>query len=1467
MLNGKRYAKVNVNVLIILILITAAIVTSLFAARQIRRRVFSKMYLEEGKKAFDNKDWSAAYENFKEYLGRNPDDLGVLKKYAEARLSIRPLDGDIIAGAVSAYRRILQLDPLDETAYDKLAMLYTNIGNFEELAYIAQMKLENVPNDKKALLWRADALFNLNKVDEAQQVLLKLIPEDIEALSDNCPEYVQACLRMSNINTSKDSSPQAAAKALEWLDRAVDYAPESAEALVNRARFYCETSAISGLSRSDRLAAARKDLDAVDSFGTENPQILFLAGSLWLGMGELDKAAAEIQSVDNLSQETIEKYFFDVKGSMVARFLLACELAVRRDDIMQAVSLADEALKILTEERHRIQVLPSAVRIYTAAGKVTEARSCLDEYLDSQRKLGETQVSSLSSSYLQAMVAMAEGKPYLVIDILRPVVVNNASAAELWRLLAEAYSQTDQTRRSVSALIKYLSLYPRDGKMTLQLAQEYLKLQDWSRMFEAAQQAESLNPADITAKLLRIEADVHLAVEQSGSIDQTKLEKLSAELQELRQTQPDNVNIRTLQAVIAINLKQSDRAERELKLAIEECNEPLNAEMQLASYYYQAKRFTEAISLCKAACKRHPDVAESWLCLSELYAAQQDYDSSRSCLKQGLNSITAEKEKRLLSIRLALLELLNGDRTAGIDILTELAAQDEQEIQARLLLLGVREIKNDPIKAQKLIEELKQVEGQSGLWWRLHQGSLWLSSPQWRAKQRDITELLQYCISADPAWSAPVLVLMNMYEKLDDSQRIEDTARQALARNPSAANIADKLLLLLEQQGRFTDAENILRQVETNWKNTSAWQVRIALRTGDVSRAIDELKLRASNDDRDALSRIQLARLIYQQTRDPNQAFAYLNEAEAITSGSLAATGIKASILKAEGRAKEAMQVIDDYVTNHDNFNAYWMRALYLANEGEYERAETDYKKLTTFAEAGATGYGLLCNFYLSREKNDKAVATIEEGINKYPENLSLQRTLMKLLFPPGPVQDRPRAMEILASLEEKLPQDLEIMKFRAAQLLENPTPQSLKIAKGILENVIELEPTAIDAHLALIGIAMQAGEYSSARDYAIQALGTNPNNPSLLSARGRAELAIGNTQMAVELAHLVLRKDPNNTEARDVLVRAALNSGDDGLLKEARILIESAVNKNPADEKLLISRAHVLASMKIPRVAIPELEAYCQTEQGSKGVLTIVTLAGLYRLTGDMNRAKQRIEQAEDLAPNNQAVVHAKFLLLVAQKRFEELEQISSAYLSAKEQNPEILLEAATTLAGLDSTKLKKEGLKLFEQVVSLLPASVNARIGMASTTYQLGNTERAEKLYRELLTQYPNNAQVLNDLAWIIQEYSERYDEALELANKGLNLAPNELHLLDTRGTILSKMPNRLGDAAKDLEKLVELSSSDTRQKAWALLKLSRIYAKLGDMVSAKQRLENALEIDRKIDVFTLAERSEIGMILHGN
>ena len=159
-----------------------------------------------------------------------------------------------------------------------------------------------------------------------------------------------------------------------------------------------------------------------------------------------------------------------------------------------------------------------------------------------------------------------------------------------------------------------------------------------------------------------------------------------------------------------------------------------------------------------------------------------------------------------------MLELIHADRDAGIRLLTEIASQDEREIRARLLLLGTREIREDPATTEKLIAELRKAEGESGLFWRLHQASLWLSGDDWQSKQPDITAALQYCIDSDPQWSSPVLLLVQMYEKMGEFTRAEDTCRQALVRNPSATDLTNTLVSLLEKQGRYSEAAEVAEE-------------------------------------------------------------------------------------------------------------------------------------------------------------------------------------------------------------------------------------------------------------------------------------------------------------------------------------------------------------------------------------------------------------------------------------------------------------------------------------------------------------------------------------------------------------------------------------------------------------------------------------------------------------------------------
>jgi tetratricopeptide (TPR) repeat protein len=343
----------------------------------------------------------------------------------------------------------------------------------------------------------------------------------------------------------------------------------------------------------------------------------------------------------------------------------------------------------------------------------------------------------------------------------------------------------------------------------------------------------------------------------------------------------------------------------------------------------------------------------------------------------------------------------------------------------------------------------------------------------------------------------------------------------------------------------------------------------------------------------------------------------------------------------------------------------------------------------------------------------------------------------MKTLFRRNIADNRKRALGILDKLENQFPQDIELMSIRVLQLLTETIPESKEKAKKILKRIVELEPRAINAHLMLIDMAIKDEELQDARDLVIQALGSNPGNAFLLSVRSRIESQAGEKRLAAELA----------------------------------------------------------------RMAIPDLKAYCESGDGSGSVNTIVSLANLYRITGDFEDAEHWIDQAEQLDPNSTTVINEYMSLALTAYQNDDSERAKQIY----------------------------------------------------------------RKLSRQHANKYPENIRIFNDLAWIIQESDKDYVTALDLANKGLAAAREDeekLHLLDTRGTILFKM-ERFDEARSDFETLLGLSASDSHRLAKSLLQLGRICTKLNQIDKAKEHLKKALEIDQKIDVFTPEERLEIDQL----
>lgn len=1475
--------KINVKFLIVLLVVVVVLVVGAFAGREVRRRVLSARDLQAGQAAFAKKDWKAAADSFKEYLGRHPDNREILEKYATSQLRTRPLDSNRISIVVGAYQHMLRLDPGDPVAVDRLAEIYKSVRAYNDLAYLAGKRLESAPGDTKARLWQAQALVGLGKNKEADDLLeaflrrpdpeKKFVSEYVEAYALHC--YVAMAL----------DSKTGVAKARSWLDQAVSYAPASPEAKLQRARFN-RLNPVAKQKSETTLAEVRTDLEQADALNPADPRTRLLLCEEWLALGRLDQAAAELAATNKLDDETVYHFFLDPADWQASRFLQSAELTIRRGKPEEGPALADEILATLKDRSQRLLVMPAAIRLYVAGQRIADAHRCLNDYLGLLKTMKNVPESRAKVAFLQAIVFRAENQFYPIIDLLEPVTAVDNPDPVLLKLLAEAYSRTNQSRRAIQVLNRYLRLQPRDPDMTLQLAHEYIKQRNWNRALETARLAEPLDPTEILTKLVRIEASVYVALERPNDLGKDHFKALSSELATLHQARPDQVDIRILQSTIAANEGRSAEAEKILKAAIKDCRDKLPAELQLARLYYQNKRLPEAIQVCQDACANHPATSSPWESLAEVLLADQKKAEAQAALEKGLQTITDRWEHRTLNLRLAFFQLVHGSREQGIARLKDMARQDPQDVQIRSILLNVPEVLNDTPVATALLGEMRKIEGENGTLWRLHQTSLWMAGNEWRSHQQEIVEFLTRCMDADPEWSEPVLRLALMYEKVGRLDQAEAVCRRCLSAAPSAVDVAERLVALLEAQHRFPEAIQLLNKVESDPRVISAQRIRAALGAGNFSQAVEELKLRAAGDPKDADSRILLARLTYWETKDVKQSLKYLDEAVKIAPDSLAQVSVRVAILKAEKQLDKAQTLLDRQVASGDEawnkidpkaplnddalrlrnaaFTAHVMRGAYLASQGDKAAAEKDFAFLITLPNE-PRGYDLLGRFYADAGRQDDAVATLAKGAAAYPADLLLQRRLMDLLFARNSKGDREQAEKILAVLETRLPHDPDLLWTRGRVLLVHPDPDALTQAFKCFEQAVQLEPTLVDCHLALIQLAQQRRDFTGARDLAMRALGANPNNSRLLLARASVENSLNNFDLAQELVRSVLKDEPENVDAYELLTEVALKAHDPGALAKARDSLETLQARKPDSDRLAVAWARVVAAQGRATQATAKMETFTQTEAGRHSVPALLALAELHRTTGDLVKASHDIDQAAALLPDSPAVAEARILCLASQKKFDEVRALVPTLAARKIETPQLLTTCADVLAYSGDDSHRRAATTLYEKAISLAPQVPLPRLHLALLFFQMGKVDQAEKTYRDLLAADRNNFQALNDLAWILSETRRDYPGALELADRGLSVDPDNVHLLDTRGVILRHL-DRNKDARKDFERLLALTKQPPEQ-AKVLLQLGRTCARLNNSTDVKRYLDEALQIDHQTPVFTPQERKEIDQLKADN
>lgn len=1444
-----RSGKINVKALVILVGVVLVLGAAAVIGRDVRRQIIAGNAREAAEKALNEQDWPEACKHLNHYLNRKPDDVEMLEKYAEANLKVRPQDQGRLLAAMDAYRRLLRERPADREYTHKLANLYNGVGRFSDAAIICERRLEVEPTDAQASLALGMAHYKLRDLAATSQVLGKLL--------ETHPDQVQAYAILASASMDLVAPPDRQ-QAATWLDRAVEANPDSAAALLHRARFRRKVS--------NDVAGARADLDRASAASISSPTEALVLADEWMALGALDDARRAIQAAEQAAslESTGTDEAFNAGDFAVAKFHAATKLALMVKDPQECRALADHAVASLPAT-HRTVFLPWVVDLYLHAGRVEDARTALESFREQITEQGDRRGGDLEDklTIAEAAVLTAEKRPYEVIAVLEPFLASNPETAIARKLHWLALQRTEQTRRARAALEAYLNLEPEDVDALRAAARDFLESAP-DKAVDYATRALRADPTHLNTRLLRLEARLGLA-RQRKAVEEARA--VEAELAGIATSNPDNATAHLLHARVLSSLGRSEDAQQALQRAQAQADNPVPALMDRARLLAQNGQEAQAEALCREAIDANPDSTVLRITLARFQFALGKPDAARQTLEEAVGAFDG-RDRTEIELAFADFLLSQGKSAEAVEPLLRVAEREPDNLRVRAALLDREEVASDPELARRLVDEMRTIEGAGGLHWQLEDVRLRLRGDDWRGEADLIVETLAECLRRDPGWSRAAVMLGHVQSRLGRTADALRTYETAYARDPDRAplSLLDALVSALIREARFPDARRILSRYSDDafGPRLRMHRVQVAMGEGDSETAIEELERRVEEAPSDADSMILLALMTYDRSEEgersaaAERAFELLDRAAEVPGDAAKITQARVYLLHAEGRDDEAVALATDYIEDRQDREAYLFRGALLRTLDRVEDAERDFREAANMPPPAPAGYIALGDFLQETGRASDALKAWRQALTIEPQQAAAELRIIATLLA-GTSSEREEGIRLLDEFQRRHPDDPRGLYLAARAEIAAGSFGALNRAARRLEDAVRIDPQFAPAHLELLRIARSSGSPSKIEAVLRAARRSGIEDPELDLAEARLRADEGQTYVAKSRAREVLEQYPNHVPARLLIAGLMTNSGD---LESARAIVEEALRIDPDHAQARLALAEIRIAQGEQAEAIAELAEYCDGIQQQAAVPALLRLAFLQSEQGDFASAAASLDKAERLAPGNIDVGRARIDLLAAGKHFGDIAALADRETSTDGGRMEIITRAASALSASPEDKHRGQALTLFERALAEAPDDPRIMLAVGQLRYLNGRVREAVEAYEKVLDADRDNVTALNDLAWILATELNDPEQGLKLADRGLGREPDNANLLDTRGVIHYHLRN-YDQSRRDLEACANLTNVHPSTKARALFHLARTLVAAGDHVSARSRLDEARRIDESNGVFTDQEHQEIAQL----
>ncbi len=1379
-------AKINWKLMLVVLISLVVLGITAYGLRKWNRLHRAETGLELGSKAYENAQWAEAAQNLGRYLGVEPDDIDALMKYAQAQFNIRPLKQSNISQAINAYRKVLRIDRTHSEAATKLIDMYIQLNMPGEAELIATQQLETI-SDNTIRRMLARALLEQRKFVEAAR--------ELNGIIEDSPSEVLAYDMLGRLTELRPDDFSVTAE--HWFSQGVQSNPSSALAHIIRGAFYL---------RHGQLNKALADLEQAESYDLSDESIRLSLAREFVNAGAFDKALSHIEAV------------YQSQPDNVLLWHAWAMLALERGSTEQMQQIAQNGLKELRADS--LVFMPVAAELFIRSGDFERAAGCIEE-------LRRNQISAATIAFCEGLMAEQQGQWAQVVKHWREAMQLGRQSEGTQLAVASAFVQMGDRQSAIQQLRTFLSQNENSYRGHLAFARLLAEAGNWSEAAEHARTVLQIKPDSLEGRSVYLRARMQLLAREEMSDNTQMWGNIEADLAKFQRDSNNALGAKLLKVKMAVLRKQFDRAEQlivELKKSY-----PANIKVALARIDVLLVRneIDRAVVELGDITEAFGESVTAVRYLTSLLARQDKFPDCKRVIAEALERASVPANRLQLQLMLADIYTASDGPARAYEFLEPVADQipDDIPIKRRLLDFGQAIEKTENL--QRLVDEIKSIEGQDGWQWRYEQARLWFASDAFSEFYPRIVPLLRENLLSNPDDQASHRLLAANYERAGELQLAVSAYREILSRSPEDIKMIVSTVAAMYKAEEYDQADSILAQAARRKlvdPRLSKLELYSYVRQGKLNPAGDILEQFLARTPGDNNMRFSLALLRMQQNR-LDEASELLNQLLQNDPDSLLVTAQLVEVNLRQGKDDEALGLCDKMVNRLNNAPAYLLRGRTYAGLGQMSLAKEDMEKAIAMEPDGLGTLMFKSRIHQSMGELTEAVRTIRRAAAIAPQDYQVQKQAALILLTSQDEQTNRQGREFLDKALTLNPNDAQLWLYKAQMLLSEGTAPSVDHAVSILTEITRRQPKVPQAWAMLTGLYLEQDEPAQAMDLALQGLSYLPNDKMLMLVKARCEAA----------------RSP-------ILAIPTLKALSDTYPDDADVVI-------PLAESYVLAGQH-------PK-AVELLKSRLVSAKGADaGKMNIALAVALYE-NGDIEQAREKFAILYKEQPDDPAIVLAHSLVLKKHRRWPELAENALSWYKSHPQNIATLLSIVQDLATNQESQAKKVAEDILHTIIDNDPDCVDALSSLAVLMHMSGRFVAAADLYKKVLKLDPDRLTALNNLAWILCQEQDKCEQSLELVRRGLAKNPNYIDLIDTSGMVHYRL-GRYDKAVEDFTKCIKLYRSGARAVVGSYFHLGRVFQRLGQENEAISNLKKSLDLNVRIGGLSPAEAAEARQLL---